>query len=307
VAECRCWAGVSKELIVPKGFSINASGPNRATILGMNDRPGFRARAWLVILLAVLGLAAVLVLPPLRQPQRYHQFADQAAFLGIPNCLNVISNVAFVIVGLRGLGFLAQKRGANGPGAFIEASERWAYAAFFLGVTLTGFGSAYYHWNPSHSALVWDRLPMTVAFMSVLAATVTERLHVKLGRLLLVPFVVAGAASVFYWQRTGNLWPYAAVQYYSVFLVAVMIGLFPPRYSRTPDWLEVMGIYALAKVAEALDQPIMSLTKVVSGHTLKHLLAAVAVLWLLRMLAKRTPEPRERSGERREWRLDNAQ
>jgi hypothetical protein len=266
----------------------------------MKDRFGFRARVWLVALSAALGLAAVCVLPPLRQWQEYHRFADQAPFLGIPNCLNVISNAAFVIVGLIGLGFLARKREANKPGGFVETSERWAYAVFFLGVTLTGFGSAYYHWNPCDSTLVWDRLPLTVAFMSVLAATITERLNVKLGRLLLVPLVVAGAASVFYWQRTGNLWPYAAAQYYSVLLIVVMIGLFPPRYGRTADWLWVVGVYALAKVAEALDQPIMSATKVVSGHTLKHLTAAVAVFWLLRMLAKRIPERQDRSGDRQE-------
>jgi hypothetical protein len=266
----------------------------------MNDRFGFRARVWLVALLTVLGLAAVCVLPPLRQPQGYHQFADQAAFLGIPNCLNVISNAAFVIIGLLGLGFLARNHGANGPGVFIKASERWAYAAFFLGVILTGFGSAHYHRNPSHSTLVWDRLPMTVAFMSILAATVTERIGVNLGRRLLVPLLVAGAASVFYWQRTGNLWPYAGVQFYSVFLLIVMIGLFPPRYGRTTDLFLVVGIYALAKVAEALDQPILSLAKVVSGHTLKHLIAAVAVFWLLRMLAKRTPERQDQSGEHQE-------
>ncbi len=75
-----------------------------------------------------------------------------------------------------------------------------------------------------------------------------------------------------------------------------MIGLVPPRYGRTADWFWVVGIYALAKAAEALDQPVMYLTKVVSGHTLKHLVAAVAVFWLLRMLAQRTPEPHVQSG-----------
>lgn len=264
----------------------------------MTNWISFRGRVWLLGLLTALGLAAGFLLPPLRQPQVYHRFADQAALLGVPNCLNVISNAAFVIVGLIGLGFLARKRRANEPGGFVETSERWVHVAFFLGVILTGFGSAYYHWNPSDSTLVWDRLPMTVAFMSILAATITERISVKLGVRLLVPLVVAGVVSVFYWQRTGDLWPYAAAQYYSVFLVAVMIGLFPPRYGHTADWFWVVGIYALAKAAEALDQPIMSLTKVVSGHTLKHLIAAVAVFWLLRMLARRSPERQDQRGNR---------
>jgi hypothetical protein len=286
-------------------FSIIRSALDHATVSCMIDRVSFRARVWLIALLTGLGLAAVCVLPPLRQWQEYHAFADQAAFLSIPNCLNVMSNAAFVLVGLMGLSFLVQKREAHKPGAFIEASERWAYAAFFLGVILTGFGSAYYHWNPCDATLVWDRLPLTVAFMALLAATVTERISVKLGVWLLVPLVIAGATSVFYWQRSGNLWPYAAAQFYSVVLIVVMIRLFPSRYSRTADWFWVIGIYALAKVAEALDQPIMSLTKVVSGHTLKHLVAAVAVFWLLRMLAKRTPERQDQSGSRQESHAPN--
>jgi hypothetical protein len=108
--------------------------------------------------------------------------------------------------------------------------------------------------------------------------------------------VISGAASVFYWQWTGDLWPYAGVQFYSPFLIAVMIWLFPPRYGRTADLLWVIGIYAFAKAAEAFDQPILHTAMLLSGHTLKHLIAAVAVFWLLRMLSKRTPEPLAQSG-----------
>jgi hypothetical protein len=147
----------------------------------MNERFGFRARVWLVFLLIMVGLVAVIILPPLRQPQGYHQFADRRAVFGIPNFLNVASNGPLLLVGLMGLRFLAKKRRTNEPGGFIASSERWAYVVFFLGVTLTGFGSAYYHWRPSDSTLVWDRLPMTLTFMSLLAATITERIHVRLG------------------------------------------------------------------------------------------------------------------------------
>jgi hypothetical protein len=256
----------------------------------MNERFGFRARVRLIALLILLGLVPIFLLPPLRQPQGYHQFADQREVVGIPNFLNVVSNGPLLLIGLMGLWFLAQKRGGTEPGGFIESSERWAYAVFFLGVTLTSFGSAYYHWSPSDSTLVWDRLPMTLTFMSLLAATITERIQVNLGVLLLSPFVLLGVASVFYWQQTGNLWPYAGVQFYLPFLIALMICLFPPRYGRTADFLWVIGIYALAKAAEACDQAILNNTlMLVSGHTLKHLIAAVAVFWLLRMLSKRTP------------------
>jgi hypothetical protein len=259
---------------------------------------GFRARACVVVAVAVVGLVAAFVLPPLQQAEEYHRFADQRRMVGIPNCLNVVSNAAFLIVGLAGLVFLARTPSKTGPGGFVESSERWAYTAFFVGVTLTGIGSAYYHWQPGNATLVWDRLPLTLTFMAMLAATITERIHVRLGVWLLAPLIAAGAASIWYWHRTGNLWPYGYVQFYSPVLVGLMIWLFPPRYSRTPDFLWVIGIYALAKLMEAFDQPILSAVKVVSGHTLKHLIAAVAVFWLMRMLWLRRSDFVEPAGSR---------
>jgi hypothetical protein len=50
-----------------------------------------------------------------------------------------------------------------------------------------------------------------------------------------------------------------------------------------------VGLYALAKVLEGLDKPIFRAGQFVSGHTLKHLAAAAAGYWLLRMLRVRQP------------------
>ena len=94
---------------------------------------------------------------------------DHRALLGIPNFLDVVSNAGFLLVGLVGLWWLAAGRRTSTPAGFTQSSERWAYGVFFLGVILTGFGSAWYHWQPSDATLVWDRLPMTLVFMSVLA------------------------------------------------------------------------------------------------------------------------------------------
>lgn len=245
-------------------------------------------RLWLIVLIALAGVVGVLVLPPLRQPQAYHRFADQRSWRGIPNCLNVISNGAFLIVGLMGLGFLLENRSVGAGASFVEPSERLPYAVFFVGAVLTSFGSAYYHWNPNDSTLVWDRLPMTVAFMAILAAMIAERIDLKAGLCLLWPLVLAGAASVWYWRWSGNLWPYAAAQYFSLLLVGMIIVLFPPRYSHSGDLLWVAAFYALAKIAEALDARILRATRFVSGHTLKHLIAALAVYCVLRMLVRRS-------------------
>jgi len=64
---------------------------------------------------------------------------------------------------------------------------------------------------------------MTVTFMSLLAATMAERIHPKLGARLLAPLIFAGLASVFYRKWTGSLWPCAGGQFYSSSLIALMI------------------------------------------------------------------------------------
>lgn len=79
------------------------------------------------------------------------------------------------------------------------------------------------------------------------------------------------------------------VQYYTPVLILLILWLFPARYTRGADLLAAMGFYALAKALELLDRPIFSLGHVVSGHTLKHLAAALGVYWVFRMLARRRP------------------
>ena len=249
----------------------------------LSDAGRFGPRVWLFAAVALGGIIAAFLLPALRQPDSYHHFADARTLAGIPNCLNVVSNAGFLAVGLMGLWFLA------GREHFTEPRERAAYAVFFVGVCATCFGSSYYHWAPRDETLAWDRLPMTLAFMSLLAATISERISVTAGTRWLWPLVAAGAASVGWWRWTENLWPYMAAQYFSIFLIGWLLLLFSPSYTRGGDLWIVTGIYALAKIAEALDKQIYALTGWISGHTLKHIIAAVAVYGVLRMLRKRTP------------------
>jgi len=49
-----------------------------------------------------------------------------------------------------------------------------AYIAFFTGLILIGLGSGYYHLAPSNSTLVWDRMAITVSFMSFFVLVVGE-------------------------------------------------------------------------------------------------------------------------------------
>jgi hypothetical protein len=241
---------------------------------------------WKLYVIGILTLAAVLVLsilPPISQSQAYHQFADQRVLLDTPNFWNVASNVPFLLVAVPGLIFVL----GSGTGPFIEKGERWAYTVLFGGVGLTCFGSAYYHYSPSDTTLVWDRLPMTLAFMSLLAAIVGERISPKAGRLLLLPLIAVGAASVAYWKFSGDLRPYVGVQFYPLLAIPLIMLLFKPRYSRGSDLVAVVAMYGAAKLLELLDRQIFALGETVSGHTLKHLAAAVATYLILRMLKKR--------------------
>ena len=130
---------------------------------------------------------------------------------------------------------------------------------------------------------------MTVALMSLLAATISERISVKAGARLLWPLAGAGAAGVGWWRWTENLWPYLAARYYPIILIGLLMLLFSPGYTRGGDLLAAGGICVLAKIAGALDGRIYGLTGWISGQTLQNLIAAAAVYWVARMLRKRAP------------------
>ena len=257
-----------------------------ATLLITRD-----ARLWILGLLAAAVVIAVAVLPPLAEPPVFRSLADHRTFLGIANFLNVVSN-APLLVGAWGIHFLV--RDTRQPGALSDPVERWPYVVCFLGVALASLGSTYYHLAPDGARLMWDRLPISVGFMGLLSAVVVERISLKAGLRLLAPLVLIGAGSVIYWRwsvlrGTEDILPYAAVQYGAIAAMLVIALLFPSRYTRGADLFGAIAIYAVAKVAEVLDAEIYALGEIVSGHTLKHLLAALAVWWLVRMLKLRVP------------------
>lgn len=249
-----------------------------------------RAGVWPFFVLAVAVGIAALLFPRMDLPPSYHHFADQRSWLGIPNFGDVASNIAFFLAGLLGLNFLSRK---SSVGQLTDTRERWPYTLVFLGMLLTAFGSAYYHLAPDNNRLVWDRLPMTVVFMPLVAALIAERVNLKLGLWLLPILTAVGIGSVLQWhwtvrQGAGDVRFYAAVQLYAVLALFVVI-LLPPAYARGSDLLVVAGLYALAKICEAADHQIFSLGQLISGHTLKHLAAGAAGYWILRMLQRRQP------------------
>src|SRR5262249_17247036 len=116
-----------------------------------------RKPLWALAAAAALSAVALAALPRVPPDPGYHQFADTRTLLGVPKGLDVLSNLAFAVVGLAGMWLLAG-RGR----ALRDPRERWPWWVFFAGVTLTSLGSAWYHLAPSNASLVWDRLPMSV-------------------------------------------------------------------------------------------------------------------------------------------------
>jgi dsRNA-gated channel SID-1 len=249
-------------------------------------------RVGVVVLVSVtlVVIVAAILAPRIAQPLSYHNFADRRAWLGIPNLGDVVSNAGFAIAGLWGL---VVSFGKPAPAQFVDSSERWTYATVFAGMVLTAIGSAYYHLAPDNDRLVWDRLPMTIVFMALVVAMIIERISVPIGLALLPILLLVGIASVVQWHISelngaSDLRFYVALQLYAVLLLLVIL-LLPPRYTRSSDLVVVVGFYVLAKITEAADRPIFAFGHVVSGHTIKHLAAAAAGLWILRMLQKRRP------------------
>lgn len=235
----------------------------------------------------VLALAASL-LPRIPQPSWYHNFADQRSFAAIPHFADVVSNLPFAIVGLGGLAFLFSDRGRK---QFLDARERWPYFAVFCGLVLTAIGSSYYHLAPDNARLVWDRIPMTIVFLGMVASVLGERVDLRMGLIALPILLALGVLSVVLWYHSelagaGDLRFYASVQIYAGVLLLVALAL-PPRYTRSTDLAVVVGLYVLAKALEMLDRQIFELGHVVSGHTLKHLAGGAAGYWILRMVKRR--------------------
>ncbi|HXF66069.1 MAG TPA: ceramidase domain-containing protein [Burkholderiales bacterium] len=246
-----------------------------------HTRTGRREVALAVLLLAPLLYLFLLHAAPIPQDRGYHLFADARAFLGLPNFGNVVTNLPFLIVGALGI-----ERCLRAP----ACGARLSWTVFFAAVALVSFGSAYYHLAPGDDALLWDRLPMAVGFMALLAALLAEHLSPALERPALALAIAAGVASVVLWRMSEDLRPYIWVQTAPFLAILFLLAAYPGRYSHRHYLLYGAGFYAVAKIAEHYDHGIYALTgTAISGHSLKHLLAAAAPYCVVLMLARRAP------------------
>jgi hypothetical protein len=238
----------------------------------MSTHREISSKEWYV-LFTLLAFAMIwLFMPVVTQPQGYHGFADQRPFLGVPNAADVLSNLAFIVVGLLGLIRLQQR---SRP---LESVVRLSLSVFFLGLFLTGFGSAYYHWSPTDETLVGDRLPMTIVFAGVFGALLAERVSVRSGLAILLLSLVIGPASVFYWKGTGDLSLYVVVQFGGMAAILLLLSL-SKRGDDPFPWWTLVAWYAVAKILEAGDVLVWNASReLFAGHALKHVAAAMGGL-----------------------------
>ena len=238
------------------------------------------AKILIIILITVTTAVLVTQLPMIPQSSVYHDFADHRNFFGIPNFFDVVSNLAFTFAGLSGLFFL----GSHEPQ--LSGRDKFLYTIFFIGVIFTGAGSAYYHFAPDNERLVWDRLPMTVVAMSLLAIVLAERISAKAGIIMLMPLLILGISSVVYWQKFDDLRLYGFVMFFPMLLVPILIVLFPVQNSSGMYLAYLIGYYLLAKLCEHFDAQIFAAGGIISGHTLKHVVAALGLFQVVLMSKK---------------------
>ena len=250
----------------------------------------FRTNHWRAVLIGLVCLTALVVVfsfPAIPQDPAYHDFADKRKLFGIPNFWNVISNAAFAFVGFFGL---LKYAGNRLPGMGL------AYLVFCLGVVLVGAGSAYYHLDPTPQSLVWDRLPMTLAFMAIFSMVVSDRVSEKFGARLLWPLILAGITSVTYWYWTetrgaGDLRPYVLVQFLPMLIIPILLMLYTENRMITLYLWATLLSYGFAKAAEYFDAGIFEWMGFWSGHTIKHLLSALAVWWVVLSFRTKSNRP----------------
>jgi len=253
----------------------------------VNDTALVRRQVWLMIgTVAVLYGLSRLAIGPLPQDPAYHLFADaRTGPGGMPHAASVLSNLSILAASLLGL--------ALRPRMTIAPEERAAVNILIAASFLIAFGSAYYHWAPANAPLVWDRLPIAVVLMSLLALVMADRVHPLFARVALWPFTALGIASVVVWGISeaigkGDLLLYLIVRLGTGAAIALLVILRQPRYTGTSWLVAALAIEIAMGVLERFDHEVFHLTGgLASGHSLKHVLAGVGLAFVFGWLRAR--------------------
>ena len=222
-------------------------------------------------------------------------FADGHAWRGLPNAMDVLSNLPFAAIGIWGLRWLhwldraheQVQEAAPLPQAAFQPPVNSLDCAwmFFAGLILTAVGSAFYHLEPDSMRLAADRAGMAVAFAGLVGFAVCERVSSRAGWPAAWFTLAGGLLAAAICHTTGNALPWALVQFGGMALIATLALTKPMNGAIGLKLGWVIFFYVLAKMFELADHAIFEAThQLVSGHTLKHLTAALAALPVLHAL-----------------------
>lgn len=233
-----------------------------------------KIKGYILIAIGFTAFATIFFIGPLAQDPNYHSFADSRSINDVPNFWNVVTNLPFCIIGILGVNAVIKSRPKN-----VVKELNISCYVFFIGIFFCGIGSAYYHWSPNSATLVWDRLPMTIAFMGFFSLLIGDSISSKAGKQILIPLVLIGLLSIVYWKFNNDLRLYALAQFLPGILAPLMLLFYKQQSGMAKYYWLMLLCYALAKVFEHYDKQIFSAFDL-SGHSLKHLFAGLVPLSL---------------------------
>jgi hypothetical protein len=211
-----------------------------------------------------------------------NHFVDSREFFGVPNAADVLSNLPFAIFGIWGLLLQANIHKTSHP---YVGRESFVLTLFFIGLIFTAMGSMLYHLAPSDNSLLWDRAGMAFAFAGMLGVAGSERVSARCGIWLGLASLLIGALALLVWSTTSDVLPWMLLQFGSMILILVLAITRKNPKGLGVSLYVIITFYAIAKIFEANDHGLYEATgHVVSGHTLKHLVASLAALPVIRVL-----------------------
>ena len=241
-------------------------------------------KSFLVPALAVIVATILLFVGPIPQKDSYHQFADQRTIAGIANFWNVISNLPFSLIAAWGF---------SAAGQLQDKKLKVISGFIFLGFFLLAPGSGYYHLQPGNVSLVYDRLPMSLIFMSFFSWIIYDRIDRAKNFLLFIVLNMLGISTVLYWIYTeqtgaGDLRWYAMVQFFPVLAIPLILRFYKSPFKHEREIIPIFVLFGVAKLTESYDAQIQGwLSGLISGHTLKHVLMATAGYFIVKMIRRR--------------------
>jgi hypothetical protein len=225
--------------------------------------------------LAALGTAQGVLLNAHGHTHLYahgHPFVDARTLWGIPNAMDVLSNLPFAFFGVWGLWRVLRVR-------TLPTATRIASSVFFAGFILTCAGSSFYHWTPDAWGLALDRAGMACAFAGVLGLAIAERVSLRAVHWAWGSVFITAMLSIALNYVAGAIAPWAVVQFGGMAVVLWAATLRAQPGALAVRWGVVIAIYALAKLLEMGDAAVFHLTQEwISGHSLKHIAASLAAL-----------------------------